>query len=103
MISARARAQPTPAQLKLLRARIGMVFQSYNLWPHMTVLENVIEAPLRVRKLPRKQAIDEAEALLSRVGLYEKRLTVSRTAFRRTTAAGGHRPRAGNETAADAV
>ncbi|AHF76808.1 ABC amino acid transporter, ATPase subunit [Sodalis praecaptivus] len=68
-----ARAQPTPAQLKLLRARIGMVFQSYNLWPHMTVLENVIEAPLRVRKLPRKQAIDEAEALLSRVGLYEKR------------------------------
>lgn len=39
----------------------------------MTVLENVIEAPLRVRKLPRKQAIDEAEALLDRVGLYEKR------------------------------
>lgn len=50
-----------------------MVFQSYNLWPHMTVLENVVEAPLRVRKLARKQAIDEAEALLNRVGLYEKR------------------------------
>lgn len=69
-----ARAQPTPEQLRLLRARIGMVFQSYNLWPHMTVLENVVEAPLRVRKLARRQAIDEAEALLNRVGLYEKRL-----------------------------
>ncbi|EIC84149.1 amino acid ABC transporter ATP-binding protein [Serratia sp. M24T3] len=68
-----ARAQPTDDQLRLLRARIGMVFQSYNLWPHMTVLENVIEAPLRVKKMPRKQAIELAESLLSRVGLYEKR------------------------------
>jgi len=50
-----------------------MVFQSYNLWPHMTVLENVIEAPLRVKKMPRKLAIELAESLLSRVGLYEKR------------------------------
>ncbi|MBL7309428.1 amino acid ABC transporter ATP-binding protein, partial [Escherichia coli] len=51
-----ARRQPTPQQLCELRARIGMVFQSYNLWPHMTVLENVIEAPIRVRRLPRRQA-----------------------------------------------
>lgn len=68
-----ARDQPTVEQLRLLRARIGMVFQSYNLWPHMTVLENVIEAPLRVKKMSRKLAIELAESLLSRVGLYEKR------------------------------
>ncbi len=63
----------TPQQLCELRARIGMVFQSYNLWPHMTVLENVVEAPIRVRRMPRKQAVAEAEALLQRIGLYEKR------------------------------
>ncbi|MEL6061820.1 MULTISPECIES: amino acid ABC transporter ATP-binding protein [unclassified Methylobacterium] len=68
-----ARRQPTPQQLCELRARIGMVFQSYNLWPHMTVLENVIEAPIRVRRMPRRQAVAEAEALLQRIGLYEKR------------------------------
>lgn len=65
--------RPTQNELKALRARIGMVFQSYNLWPHLTVLENVIEAPLRVRKLPRAQAIETAEALLARIGLAEKR------------------------------
>ena len=41
-------AGPPPATLSAVRAKIGMVFQSYNLWPHMTVLENVIEAPMRV-------------------------------------------------------
>ncbi|CAN7703290.1 amino acid ABC transporter ATP-binding protein [Rhizobium rhizogenes] len=64
---------PTMAQLQSLRARVGMVFQSYNLWPHMTVLENVTHAPVKLLKLPRAQAIAEAEALLSRIGLYEKR------------------------------
>jgi polar amino acid transport system ATP-binding protein len=64
---------PNPAQLQSLRARVGMVFQSYNLWPHMTVLENVTHAPLKLLKVPRAQAIEEAEALLSRIGLYEKR------------------------------
>lgn len=68
-----ARRQPTPLQLRELRAQIGMVFQSYNLWPHMTVLENVIEAPVRVKKVPRKEAVEQAEALLQRIGLYEKR------------------------------
>lgn len=52
---------------------LGMVFQSYNLWPHMTVLENVIHAPIKLLKMPRSQAVEEAEALLSRIGLYEKR------------------------------
>ncbi|KQQ74840.1 amino acid transporter [Rhizobium sp. Leaf321] len=68
-----SRLFPTPAQLQLLRARVGMVFQSYNLWPHMTVLENVTHAPIRLLKMPRAQACEDAEALLSRIGLYEKR------------------------------
>ena len=68
-----SRQHPTPQQLQALRAQIGMVFQSYNLWPHMTVLENVIHAPVKIRKVPKREAIDAAEALLSRIGLYEKR------------------------------
>lgn len=65
--------RPTAADLRVLRARIGMVFQSYNLWPHMTVLENVIEAPIRVAGVPRAEAIEKAEALLARIGLVDKR------------------------------
>lgn len=68
-----ARAQPSTEQLQQLRTQIGMVFQSYHLWPHMTVLENVIEAPLRVKKMSRKAAVEVADALLNRVGMYEKR------------------------------
>ncbi|TNC14568.1 amino acid ABC transporter ATP-binding protein [Methylobacterium terricola] len=68
-----ARRQPTSRQLCELRTRIGMVFQSYNLWPHKTVLENVIEAPIHVRKMSRREAIEQAEGLLGRIGLYEKR------------------------------
>jgi polar amino acid transport system ATP-binding protein len=68
-----ARNQPTPADLRHLRARIGMVFQSYNLWPHMTVLENIVEAPIRVKGEPKKRAIERAEALLERIGLADKR------------------------------
>ena len=56
-----------------LRAEIGMVFQQFNLWPHMTVLENIIEAPLRVRGVSRDQAIAQAEQLLAKVGLADKR------------------------------
>jgi polar amino acid transport system ATP-binding protein len=65
--------RPADAALQALRARIGMVFQSYNLWPHMTVLENVIEAPMRVKGLPRAEAVAIAEALLDKIGLAEKR------------------------------
>ena len=55
------------------RAEIGIVFQRFNLFPHMTALENVIEAPIRVRGVSKQQAIAGAEALLDRVGLSEKR------------------------------
>ncbi|MDH6234587.1 ABC-type histidine transport system ATPase subunit [Mesorhizobium soli] len=64
---------PTRRQLQELRSRIGMVFQSYNLWPHLTVLQNVIHAPVKVLGLPRSEAIEIAEALLQRIGLYDKR------------------------------
>ncbi|MGE4527228.1 MAG: ABC transporter ATP-binding protein [Rhodospirillaceae bacterium] len=56
-------------QLARIRARIGFVFQSFNLWPHLTVLENVVEAPVQVAKKSRKEARARAEAMLARVGL----------------------------------
>ncbi len=56
-------------QLQRWRARLAMVFQSFNLWQHMTVLENVIEAPIQVLKIPKAEAIDRARALLDRVGV----------------------------------
>lgn len=55
------------------RAEIGMVFQRFNLFPHLTVLQNIVEAPIRVRGTPSKQATSEAERLLQRVGLADKR------------------------------
>lgn len=55
------------------RAKIGMVFQRFNLFPHQTALQNVIEAPLNVRKMPRAQAEEEGMSLLTRVGLADKR------------------------------
>lgn len=67
----------TPATTKkdyeALRTRSAMVFQSYNLFPHMTVLQNVIEGPLQVQKRKKAEVVAEAEALLERVGLAEKR------------------------------
>jgi len=59
-------------QLERLRQSLGMVFQSFNLWSHMTVLENLIEVPVHVLKTPRAEAIATARALLARVGLAEK-------------------------------
>ena len=54
------------------RAQIGMVFQRFNLFPHMTALQNVIEAPTRVKRVPRESAVGSARALLERVGLADK-------------------------------
>ncbi|MBB4170683.1 ATP-binding cassette domain-containing protein [Rhizobium sp. BK538] len=60
-------------QIERMRAGLGMVFQSFNLWAHKTVLENIIEAPVHVLRIPRREAIEKAEALLAKVGLYDKR------------------------------
>jgi arginine/ornithine transport system ATP-binding protein len=60
-------------QVQRIRSRLAMVFQSFNLWSHMTVLENVIEAPIYVLGVPRAQAVENAERLLNKVGLYERR------------------------------
>ena len=60
-------------QVNRLRTRIGMVFQGFNLWSHRTVLENLIEVPVHVQKRPRAECIAEAEALLDRVGIVDKR------------------------------
>jgi polar amino acid transport system ATP-binding protein len=55
------------------RAEIGMVFQRFNLFPHLNAIENIIEAPMNVRHTPRAQAVADAERLLARVGLADKR------------------------------
>jgi polar amino acid transport system ATP-binding protein len=60
------------ASLNRLRTRLGIVFQSFNLFPHMTVLENVTLAPIRVLKLTRSEAGARAKELLARIGLTEK-------------------------------
>lgn len=60
-------------QVERIRSRLAMVFQSFNLWSHMTILENVIAAPIHVLKQPRAEAVEKAEAMLQRVGMYERR------------------------------
>ncbi len=60
-------------QIDRIRSSLGMVFQNFNLWSHMTILENIIEAPIHVQKRPRAEAIEEAEAFLAKVGIAEKR------------------------------
>jgi polar amino acid transport system ATP-binding protein len=70
----------TPSGLKSLperviarqRADIGMVFQRFNLFPHMTALQNVLEAPMRVRKLSKREATERAWELLAKVGLWDR-------------------------------
>ncbi|MDO7485503.1 amino acid ABC transporter ATP-binding protein [Peribacillus frigoritolerans] len=63
---------PGTHDINKIREKVGMVFQHFYLFPHMTVLENVIEAPTHVKKVPKAQAIEEAKALLAKVGLSDK-------------------------------
>ncbi|MBX4902058.1 ATP-binding cassette domain-containing protein [Rhizobium bangladeshense] len=60
-------------QVDRIRSRLGMVFQNFNLWSHKTVLENLIEAPIHVQRRSRAECIEEAEALLAKVGIADKR------------------------------
>lgn len=63
---------PKKDNLNLVRANLGMVFQHFNLFPHMEVLSNIIEAPIHVKKAQKDQAIKDAIELLERVGLSDK-------------------------------
>ncbi len=62
-----------PEQIRRIRARLAMVFQSFNLWSHMTVIQNVVEAPIHVLKRPKAEAIAYAGEILQKVGLYDRR------------------------------
>jgi arginine/ornithine transport system ATP-binding protein len=62
-----------PAQLQRLRSRVAMVFQHFNLWAHMTALDNVIEAPMQVLGLSKAEALDRAERYLQRVGVAHRK------------------------------
>ncbi len=64
----------TRAEVNLprLRTQVGMVFQSFNLFPHMTVLDNIVLAPMKVRRIPRADAAKTARTLLARVGIPDK-------------------------------
>ncbi|MCX7339923.1 MAG: ATP-binding cassette domain-containing protein [Hyphomicrobiales bacterium] len=68
-----ALAARDPKQLQRIRARLSMVFQQFNLWAHMTALENVIEAPVRVLGLSRPDAVTRAERYLERVGVAHRK------------------------------
>ncbi|CAO3449497.1 ABC transporter ATP-binding protein [Azospirillum largimobile] len=59
-------------QVERIRTSLGMVFQSFNLWTHMTILENVIEAPVHVLGVPKAEAVDRARGLLDKVGILGK-------------------------------
>ncbi len=61
-----------PKQVDRIRTRLGMVFQGFNLWSHMTVLQNVIEAPIHVLGMRKAEAVSRAEALLEKVGIADK-------------------------------
>ena len=66
---------PSPEDMQQfirLRSKLGMVFQSFNLWAHMTVMENVAEALIHVLKMPKREARAQAEATLNKVGMYER-------------------------------
>ncbi|MEJ2046189.1 MAG: ABC transporter ATP-binding protein [Reinekea sp.] len=70
------RGERTPAntrQVERIRSRLSMVFQGFNLWSHMTVLENIIEAPVHVLGVSKAEAIERAEEHLNRVGLYDRK------------------------------
>ncbi len=66
------RRRDSEANINRMRARVGMVFQNFNLWTHMTVVRNVVEAPIYVKGLAREKAYTLAEKLLARVGLSDK-------------------------------
>jgi L-cystine transport system ATP-binding protein len=72
-VDARKNPKERNRQIRKIRLHTGMVFQQFNLYPHKTVLENVIEALLIVKKWPKNRAVEKGEMLLTRVGLIDKK------------------------------
>jgi ABC-type polar amino acid transport system ATPase subunit len=66
------KVEPGTHDINDIRARVGMVFQHFHLFPHMTVIENIVEAPMHVKKVPKEQAYQQAKELLKKVGLSDK-------------------------------
>jgi len=60
------------ANINKIRQKMGMVFQQFNLFPHLSVLDNIILAPMKIKKMPKDEAVHIAEDLLKKVGLYDK-------------------------------
>lgn len=81
-----------------VRENIGMVFQHFNLFPHLSVLENITMAPVELKKMSKDEADKKAKELLKTVGLEEKADVYPAQAFRRTEAACGDCPGAGHES-----
>jgi ABC-type polar amino acid transport system ATPase subunit len=72
-ISAGELGRERQEHIREIRTKTGMVFQQFNLFPHMTALENIIEGPLTVKVIPKEEAIEKGEELLAWVGLLDKR------------------------------
>ena len=89
--------------LSKIRTETGMVFQQFNLFPHLTVLRNITLAPQKVRHLPQREAEELAYQLLERVDITEQADKYPRTAVWRTAAASGNREGVGNEPQTDDV
>ncbi len=89
--------------LATLRADVGMVFQSFNLFAHLTILDNVTLGPIKVRKMKKADAEREAKALLDRVGVAPAGGQAARAALRRPAAARRDRPRPRDEPEGHAV
>ena len=97
-----SRYAPAADALEICR-RTGMIFQNFNLFPHMTVLQNIMEAPMTVKGVKKSEIQPEAEELLRRVGLFEKTQQLSVSAVGRSKAEGGHCPGISHETGYHAV
>ncbi len=89
--------------IEAIRREIGMVFQQFNLFPHLTVLQNITLGPIWVRKMKKSEAEELAMSLLERVGIPEQAHKYPGAALRRPAAAGGHRPGPGHAAQDHAV
>ena len=71
--TSKGRIPASNRQVARIRSQLGMVFQSFNLWQHMTILQNVMEGQVQVLKIAKNEAKERAEKILDRVGLYDKK------------------------------